>query len=860
MKKYFKRSLNYYSKLIVGFLIGSFLLASCSNPIDELANHEPVWLGASIYDYLKTDGHFNNYVRLIEDLKYTEVLSKTGSKTLFVANDSAFNEFYKSNEWGVSSYDQLTLSQKKLILNYGMINDAYLVEMLSNYNAGVLKEGAGMRKVTAVSVLDSLPFVTGSNLPKSSYWDYYRGKGMYLLQDNTLWTTMYFTQKHLDQAQITNNDFSFITGTTRVNKDAHIFGIKVIKRDITCKNGYLNVLDKVLIPPVNMAQYISHNPKMTVFSKILDRFCAPFFDEANTLLNKQTNVLFNDSIFVKKYFAKIGGSLKYPNALNVNADLLLPFDPGWNSYTRNSVGAALESDMAAMFVPNDEAMNTFLNSGSGKVLKDRFGSWDDIPTEVLPLFIKRHMRNSLVESVPSRFYKMVDEDNSSLPVKQEDIVKVFLGSNGVVFETNKAYPPDDYSSVYGPVLLSANDASQTLKTKIWKWAITQKDFRLYLNSMVSRYSFFVPTDEYFTNYIDPIAYSKDVPAALKYWYNTKSASVNATVYKYDKATGTVGDSLSLITNVTFISNRLEDLLNMHIVVDGVETGKNFYLTKGNVALKVSGSGENLEIQGGGNIALNQTVKVTKAYTQSNGTTYFIDKPIQSPLQSVFKVLSQTPEFKSFFDLMSGFPLDPLNKLPIIFVNKSNYYGIDYNIKFFNTFNYTVYVPTNAAIQKAFVDGIIKPWDSQGPIVGINDLPVSEQAAEIVKLERFLRYHFQDNSVFIDGKAVQNEYQSATMKLDDATSNFGTFKNKYYKIGVNGNGTNLTLTTETNKSARVMTETGLYNIMTRDFVFNNKPSSFKNIDGTGAGTDFSYSSIYTSSTAVIHQIDEVLNFK
>lgn len=116
----------------------------CTNPIDELAEQEPEWLGASIYDYLKNDGHFNTYVRLIQDLNYTEVLSKTGSKTLFVANDSAFNEFYKNNEWGVSSYEQLSLAQK-LILNYGMINDAYLVEMLSNYNAGVLKEGAGLR-------------------------------------------------------------------------------------------------------------------------------------------------------------------------------------------------------------------------------------------------------------------------------------------------------------------------------------------------------------------------------------------------------------------------------------------------------------------------------------------------------------------------------------------------------------------------------------------------------------------------------------------------------------------------------------------------------------------------------------------
>jgi hypothetical protein len=221
-------------------------------------------------------------------------------------------------------------------------------------------------------------------------------------------------------------------------------------------------------------------------------------------------------------------------------------------------------------------------------------------------------------------------------------------------------------------------------------------------------------------------------------------------------------------------------------------------------------------------------------------------------------MSQTPEFSAFFGLLSGFPAGGSS---IIFVNKTNYYGIDFNIKFFNTFNYTVYVPTNDAINQAIADGIIKPWDSKGVIVGINDITdKAEQTKEILNLERFIRYHFQDNSVFIDGQSVSSTYQSATMKMDDAASHFGTFKNKYYKIGVDGTGSNLTLTSENNKSAHVVTTPGLYNIMTRDFVFSNKPSAFKNVDGTGTGTEFSASTIYTSSTAVIHQIDAVLTFK
>ena len=834
---------------------GSIFTACDQYPLDD---EEPDWLGASIYDYLRTDGRFTTYLKMVEDFEYTEVLSKTGSNTLFVATDSAFTEFYKNNPWGVRKYEDLSYAQKSLILNYGMLNNAYLVDMLANFNNGGLREGAAMRRQTSVSVLDSVPYTKGNQIPKTNYWDFYRTNGMYLLKDNTPLTLMYFTEAHMVQNMISDRDFSIITGLTRSENDAHLFGIKIIKKDITCKNGYLNILEKVMIPPVNMAEYISTSSNTSVFADVLNRFCAPYFDSENTIRYRQLNPSFGDSIFVKRYFARIGGINRYPSGQAVPTDMLLPFDPGWNSYTRIAQGHALQSDMAAMFVPTNEAMNQYINSGAGAVLKDRFGSWDSIPNDILPSLIKRHMRTSFIESVPSRFATMVDEDNSVLPVKEADIVRTYIGSNGVVYETSKVYPPDDYISVYGPVLLSANDVSPVNKTKVWRWAITQNDFRLYLNSLVSTYAFFVPTDEYFKNYIDPVSVGKDVVAGLRFWFNPRTNAVNATIHRYNKSTSTFGDSIGTITSESFLRNRMLDMLNSHVVVGGVETGREFYITKGNVALKVSGSGDNLKVQGGGNLALQGTVNTTRSYNQSNGKTYFIDRPLQAPHQSVYKVLSETPEFSAFFALLSGFPATSKS---VVFVSKTNYIGVDYNVKFFNTFNYTVYVPTNEAITDAIARGLIKPWETQGGVVGINDMTnETERQAEILKLERFMRYHFQDNSVFVD-KVPQNRlYQSATIKLDDKQTHFNTFKNKYYKIGIISNGGDLTLVTEQNKTAHVVKSNNLYNIMTRDYVFSNRPSSFKNPDGTGTGSEYNTSSILTSSTAVIHQIDAILNFE
>jgi uncharacterized surface protein with fasciclin (FAS1) repeats len=837
-------------------LLSGQLLTSCDKyPLDD---KEPDWLGASIYDYLRTDGRFRTYLQLVEDFDYVEVLSKTGSNTLFVATDEAFDAFYTNNPWGVKRYEDFTFAQKSLILNFGIINNAYLVNMLANYNNNGLREGAAMRRQTAVSVIDSIPFNSGSQLPTTHFWDFYRNQGIYLLKDNTPLTLMYFTEPHMVQNLISNDDFSIITGLTRKANDAHIFGVKIIERDITCKNGYLNILEKVLIPPVNMAEYISTNANTSVFAKLINRFCAPYFDSENTIRYRQLNPDFSDSIFVKRYFARLGGINRYPSGQAVPTELLLPFDPGWNSYTRIAQGHALQSDMAAMFVPTNEALNTYFNSGAGAVLKDRFKTWDSVPNDILPLFIKRHMRTSFVESVPSRFSVMVDEDNSELPVKVAHITGTYIGSNGVIYETNQVYPPDDYISVYGPVLLSANDVSTEKQTKIWRWGITQNDFRLYLNSLVSRYSFFVPTDEYFKNYIDPISVGKDVIGGLRFWYNSRTNAVNATIHRFNPSEGSFGDSIGLITAEPFLRNRMLDMLNSHVVVGDVESGREYYITKGNVVLKVSGVKESLKVQAGGNISLNETVNATRAYNQSNGITYFIDRPIQAPRKSVYKVLSETPEFSAFFDLMSGFPA---NSKSVVFVNRTGFFGVDYNVKFFNTFNYTVYVPTNDAITIAINQGIIKPWDTTGAIEGINDMTdENARQAEILRLERFIRYHFQDNSVFVDKIPQDRIYQSATIKLDDKESHFGTFKNKYYKIGISSNGGNLKLVSEQNKTAHVITSKNLYNIMTRDYVFNNRPSAFKNADGTGSGSEYSSSSIITSSTAVIHQIDSILNFE
>ena len=150
-----------------------FLFALCGATYSckddyTLDDSNPSWLGSSIYEYLDNQGNYTNFVRLINDLDYKEVLARTGSKTLFVANDSAFNAFYQSNPWNVRGYDQLTKSQKKLLLNCAMVNNSYLLEMMSSIEAGSgdndePQKGQCLRRETAeflISLLTTCPSVT----------------------------------------------------------------------------------------------------------------------------------------------------------------------------------------------------------------------------------------------------------------------------------------------------------------------------------------------------------------------------------------------------------------------------------------------------------------------------------------------------------------------------------------------------------------------------------------------------------------------------------------------------------------------------------------------------------------------------
>ena len=440
-------------------------------PYDD---EKPSWLNSSIYESLQqglTDENgtfhtFNNYLRLLGDTvvnptdpvtgKYletplSEVLQRTGSKTLFVAGDEAWEEFFKNNAklpannpWhNATSYDNLSQAQKKLLIHTSMLNNAIVMENLASSDGEGTNppaRGEYMRRFTDVKLTDSITYLAPDQLPyaynvgkdypienvydsvgnliatkayqpEPNYWTKFgpkgNNKGIYLVQDSTASMMLHFTTEHLSSQAVRDEDFAIFMGRERTTDDVHIYDARILGKNAVAENGYVNITERVLVPLPNMAEVIRTNGKTRIFSHILERFSYPYpnlpVTQAYNDIHRDNPI---DTIYTKHYFAVIGPGhatrlwdSKGNRFQDSYGEVGLKFDPGWNELYDDADDP--RPDMGAMFVPNDKAFWKYFQRGNE--------GWDLIETYALD-------QTTVLPSEPES-----DEDYENLYKKIDDI-------------------------------------------------------------------------------------------------------------------------------------------------------------------------------------------------------------------------------------------------------------------------------------------------------------------------------------------------------------------------------------------------------------------------------------------------------
>jgi hypothetical protein len=130
--------------------------------------------------------------------------------------------------------------------------------------------------------------------------------------------------------------------------------------------------------------------------------------------------------------------------------------------------------------------------------------------------------------------------------------------------------------------------------------------------------------------------------------------------------------------------------------------------------------------------------------------------------------------------------------PLFSATNSKYVALqkDYNLRIFDNYNYTVYVPKDTEIQPWIDNQWIPTWNDYDnlstdytlldgtPLSGAKLIEMKDSVANIIN--SFVRYHIQDNSVYVGGEARNNvSYETGTLNK---------VNNRFFTVSVTTNST------------------------------------------------------------------------
>ncbi len=884
-----RRITRYAGSACAVFLVG-LGLTGCS---DDLLTGTPSWLHDNIYAELEQRGNFKETLKLInaQDEDYASILQRTGSKTVFAADDDAWKRFYENNSWGITSIETMTEAQKKLLFKSNVINSAYLVDLLGNIPADEPIEGACLRRESSVNIMDSVPLVPVSKYPEVNpvrmdkdgnqidYWKRIRGKeNALVLQDDEVASMIHFMPKFMQVNAISDDDVAFLTnGEITTNKGAFVNGKTIVEPDVVCQNGYIHVLEDVATPMDNLANVLAVNPQFSIYSRLLDRFSYPSYSE--TLSREyQRQYGGEDSVYVKRYFNNHKSHTFSTTDLNdggLTVTTQLPYDPGWNRYATQSANtSSYQRDAAVMLVPTDEAMMAYLEN-DGSDLNERYAkagpgatAWDNAPDEVVLPLLKNTMLTSLKAAIPSLFENINNSAGETMGVKKADIDQVLWACNGLIYQTNKVYVAPEYVSVYYPCVIRSTDDLRCAYTVVAndEKVAGGEGFYAYLNNMGSKYSFIIPTDNALQYYYDPVSRYRTASGgsstAVAYqFYVNNDGYIAATAPLVDwtnlddRGRGEITDVIHTHTPATSTSssgdvfNHFKDILNSSLAVGTFVPGQRFYQAKNGGPLVVEWSGNQVTgVAGSFQYERGYFIPVTEIFdksTEGNGVSYIVDEePVMSTFTSPYAALNDSTREDNFGEFARLF-----NGLDNIGADDGySHATMNQSLKSLDNYHYTIYVPTNESVKELIEAHRLPTWDDiddvENCIKGAESL--SEEDEEYLKeqmqamkdvISNFVLYHIQDNSLYIDGENISNKmYETAC--LDTATTRFVKLSVTYERGGE--------MTVRDNCGNVRTVDSGLNNILTRQYYF----------DGNTLVGD-ACNQIYSSSFAVIHQIDAPL---
>lgn len=889
-------------------------------PVPTINTNDKVKTGSTLYDNLQALGNYTTYLRLIDSFggiqrafkneitdDERKYMGSFDTLTVFAPNDEAFDRFFAHNAWtdeqgnAISSYEQLSDSQKLSLIYMSYIPGFVTANSLhaSKSVRGYLRLYSYDRQFNLVPYKHTGGTDINTFPPDSySYIDYAKELNQHIVDG--VWIgygtigdytgalayrggTMIWNDDYWQYNGLSHDDLAFIgAADTEGSEHIKIGNAHITQPNQRCKNGYLHLVDEVVVPQPNLMCALAQarlGGKCSLASSLVQRFNYLKYDPDYAYYKEQ---IFNDG----------------DSAMTVRNSLL-------DRVSTTTI------QTPAIILPTDEALKAFLLASDNPL--GQFGINQDnyytmlmsLPREVLQSFVKEWFRTSFTDVLPSRYSNMCSAKGHQLlagvatpEAYKLAVQQVIHAVDGIIVVVDAVPNAEDLRNELTFVKLAGQVAGAALTANDrYEYNTNAAPFSTdYQREMHNKsFTMFVPADAGLKQYglVDPISMASNNRTSWRYWSLTPQSisyngdgqiAVAAKAYRYDynKVRNTetdrpLGATFSSSANDNCVKGNygttkrqlLTDMLDQHIVLQNLDsmlnTSRHWYLSRSGMPIYMKEhTNTNIVVNGGMQIDLNERDAADKhdctlqfVGQNSTGTSVFIDRPMQPTSQNVFQRLQSNDAFSTFFEyaeaLNNAYTLkkmlfgdeasEALSWKYTIFADRSGYtrYGNANTmlVNFFHNFNYTIFVPTNEGMRKAFeaglptIEGIEKFVEES--LDGNGQLPDDkrEQAqAMYFTLLNFLKYHFCDKSYFLEPDLESGDTEQTTTACIDASNQ------QALTADINSGNGMLMVRDASNRYKAVKPD--LANIIARDAEFNNDPTRARYI--------------LSASNVVLHGID------
>ena len=634
-----KKSINLI--LLTVYVIGILMITGCEDHQERYQT--PPWLGGSSIETLEERGNYTTFLALMEKANYKEPISKQ-LFTLFVPNDAAFDEYFKSI--GKTVNDLTKEEAVQLFTLHVLRNPRSRFQLIYEWAWSELQGPKGEyaslfhRKVSP-STSTPYPEVVRYDTPGQK-------AGTELLMYTGVKNIPLFTEEFFFDFGGAENgsDYLFMYPGSTWKKDysSNLKGMnwhnaQVIPNpeipdelEVRTASGFIYFLDRVVPPMPSMEEYLrAHPEKYGVYYDILQRFAL----YTNQKVDEQNRIQWRksyDQIF----------------------DLAEERGPSTNT------AVPPQNMWSALLPPNDVLQNYLDNT----VLK-YYPSLDSVPKVTLFYILQTQLSPRMV--LYSHFDKTYfNAFGDAMNINKSDIVSGYMTSNGPIYESKRVLEPNVFTCVPGILFIDKNYSTLL-------YVLNDANMLSSLSNPDADVTLFATTNEKLEEY------------GIRY------NATNSVVEFRSPADGK-WNAMSTTDKVYFAQDQIYKGRLSDFSGEGgfVETTSGNYINYSNNTVA---AGEN---QSSGRLAVTNEV----IENEINGYVVKVDNPIMSRYV-MGQYLASDPDVSDFTKLLTDARLldvryrDPVTKEVIP------------NLKFLAAADYwTGFIPTNEAMAKARAEGII----------------------------------------------------------------------------------------------------------------------------------------------------------